>query len=234
MFSSWSKAKRALPAATFGQEAVALRVLEQKKREKKKRLEEVLHLNRPMKIEKKTVQQLTLEASPQSPMRPPPSPSSNQGPRCPHAPRPHRWVALKGQMCFKSEIVAEIARLHENSAYSILGVAPDASDAAARTAVWVGRSPKRGAPEMGSGDLQAQMEQVCQVMVVKEEKVLVARVSPEIILILNHLRVLDWRCSVYGLHPLKMALAITCWQEVTYHTASPPCARSHGHSMPYT
>ena len=34
-----------------------------------------------------------------------------------------------GQMCFKSEIVAEIARLHENSAYSILGVSPDASDA---------------------------------------------------------------------------------------------------------
>eukprot|EP00439_Symbiodinium_sp_Y106_P069170 s529_g11.t2 len=33
------------------------------------------------------------------------------------------------QMCFKSEIVAEIARLHENSAYSILGVSPDASDA---------------------------------------------------------------------------------------------------------
>eukprot|EP00931_Biecheleriopsis_adriatica_P064474 TRINITY_DN39249_c0_g1_i1.p1 TRINITY_DN39249_c0_g1~~TRINITY_DN39249_c0_g1_i1.p1 ORF type:complete len:1127 (+),score=272.68 TRINITY_DN39249_c0_g1_i1:115-3495(+) len=33
------------------------------------------------------------------------------------------------QMCFKSEIVHEIARLHENSAYSILGVAPDASDA---------------------------------------------------------------------------------------------------------
>ena len=32
-------------------------------------------------------------------------------------------------MCFKSEIVAEIARLHENSAYSILGVSPDASDA---------------------------------------------------------------------------------------------------------
>lgn len=33
------------------------------------------------------------------------------------------------QMCFKSEIVAEIARLHENSAYSILGVSPEASDA---------------------------------------------------------------------------------------------------------
>ena len=33
-----------------------------------------------------------------------------------------------GQMCFKSEIVAEIARLHENSAYSILGVSPEASD----------------------------------------------------------------------------------------------------------
>eukprot|EP00434_Breviolum_minutum_P042736 symbB.v1.2.038055.t1/scaffold5798.1/size23537/2 len=32
------------------------------------------------------------------------------------------------QMCFKSEIVAEIARLHENSAYSILGVSPIASD----------------------------------------------------------------------------------------------------------
>ena len=32
------------------------------------------------------------------------------------------------QMCFKSEIVAEIARLHENSAYSILGVSPEASD----------------------------------------------------------------------------------------------------------
>lgn len=35
-------------------------------------------------------------------------------------------------MCFKSEIVAEIARLHENSAYSILGVSPDASDSAPR------------------------------------------------------------------------------------------------------
>ena len=38
----------------------------------------------------------------------------------------------RGQMCFKSEIVAEIARLHENSAYSILGVSPDASDAEPR------------------------------------------------------------------------------------------------------
>jgi len=33
------------------------------------------------------------------------------------------------QMCFKSEIVDEIARLHENSAYAILGVSSDATDA---------------------------------------------------------------------------------------------------------
>eukprot|EP00930_Biecheleria_cincta_P082977 TRINITY_DN72616_c0_g1_i1.p1 TRINITY_DN72616_c0_g1~~TRINITY_DN72616_c0_g1_i1.p1 ORF type:complete len:1274 (-),score=294.67 TRINITY_DN72616_c0_g1_i1:108-3929(-) len=33
------------------------------------------------------------------------------------------------QMCFKSDIVHEIARLHENSAYSILGVSSDATDA---------------------------------------------------------------------------------------------------------
>jgi len=33
------------------------------------------------------------------------------------------------QMCFKSEIVDEIARLHENSAYAILGVCSDATDA---------------------------------------------------------------------------------------------------------
>lgn len=33
------------------------------------------------------------------------------------------------QMCFKSEIVEEIARLHEDSAYAILGVSPDATDA---------------------------------------------------------------------------------------------------------
>ena len=39
-------------------------------------------------------------------------------------------------MCFKSEIVAEIARLHENSAYSILGVSPEASDADA----WCGEA----------------------------------------------------------------------------------------------
>jgi len=33
------------------------------------------------------------------------------------------------QMCFKSEIVDEIARLHEDSAYAILGVSSDATDA---------------------------------------------------------------------------------------------------------
>jgi len=33
------------------------------------------------------------------------------------------------QMCFKSEIVDEIARLHENCAYAILGVSADATDA---------------------------------------------------------------------------------------------------------
>eukprot|EP00929_Paragymnodinium_shiwhaense_P022396 TRINITY_DN1431_c0_g3_i1.p1 TRINITY_DN1431_c0_g3~~TRINITY_DN1431_c0_g3_i1.p1 ORF type:complete len:1442 (-),score=454.68 TRINITY_DN1431_c0_g3_i1:144-4469(-) len=33
------------------------------------------------------------------------------------------------QMCFKSEIVDEIARLHEGSAYAILGVTPEATDA---------------------------------------------------------------------------------------------------------
>lgn len=32
------------------------------------------------------------------------------------------------QMCFKSEIVDEIARLHENSAYAILGISSDATD----------------------------------------------------------------------------------------------------------
>merc|ERR1712085_71945 len=32
------------------------------------------------------------------------------------------------QMCFKSEIVDEIARLHEDSAYAILGVTSDATD----------------------------------------------------------------------------------------------------------
>merc|ERR550532_3445693 len=33
------------------------------------------------------------------------------------------------QMCFKSEIVDEIARLHEDSAYAILGVSSGATDA---------------------------------------------------------------------------------------------------------
>merc|ERR1740121_674403 len=33
------------------------------------------------------------------------------------------------QMCFKSEIVDEIARLHEDSAYAILGISSDATDA---------------------------------------------------------------------------------------------------------
>merc|ERR1719421_49951 len=33
------------------------------------------------------------------------------------------------QMCFKSEIIDEIARLHENCAYAILGVSADATDA---------------------------------------------------------------------------------------------------------
>merc|ERR1719230_1511957 len=32
------------------------------------------------------------------------------------------------QMCFKSEIVDEIARLHEDSAYAILGVSSSATD----------------------------------------------------------------------------------------------------------
>merc|ERR1719414_688426 len=32
------------------------------------------------------------------------------------------------QMCFKTEIVDEIARLHEDSAYAILGVSSDATD----------------------------------------------------------------------------------------------------------
>lgn len=40
----------------------------------------------------------------------------------------NKLLKASGQMCFKSEIVAEIARLHENSAYSILGVSPEASD----------------------------------------------------------------------------------------------------------
>lgn len=41
------------------------------------------------------------------------------------------------QMCFKSEIVDEIARLHEDSAYAILGVSSSATDAEIKKVTWI-------------------------------------------------------------------------------------------------
>ncbi|CAK9088031.1 unnamed protein product [Durusdinium trenchii] len=69
------------------------------------------------------------------------------------------------QMCFKSEIVAEIARLHENSAYSILGVAPDASDAEIKKAyrlVAMQCHPDKGGDKAEFQELHAAYEKIME------------------------------------------------------------------------
>jgi hypothetical protein len=69
------------------------------------------------------------------------------------------------QMCFKSEIVDEIARLHENSAYALLGVSSDATDAEIKRAYrLVAREchPDKGGDKEEFQELNAAFERIME------------------------------------------------------------------------
>merc|ERR1740121_1807704 len=69
------------------------------------------------------------------------------------------------QMCFKSEIVDEIARLHENSAYAILGVSSDATAAEIKKAYrLIAREchPEKGGDKEDFQELNAAFERIME------------------------------------------------------------------------
>jgi len=69
------------------------------------------------------------------------------------------------QMCFKSEIVDEIARLHENSAYALLGVSSDATDTEIKRAYrLVAREchPDKGGDKEEFQELNAAFERIME------------------------------------------------------------------------
>lgn len=77
------------------------------------------------------------------------------------------------QMCFKSEIVDEIARLHEDSAYAILGVSSDATDAEIKRAyklIAMQCHPDKGGDKEDFQELNSAYEKIMEQRKTHEEK----------------------------------------------------------------